>query len=380
MKTDLAAAHADDRLAGIERARRSVMADEKPANLATPVELQEREWIADSWRRCLARSRSPNQRLAFEMLPAEQASRTLAANELLVKAGRPVLEQLSRAIADMRYFTILTSADGVVVDANGPIDRMDRRASLITRVGVDLSEASIGTSAISTALKELHPVWLHRGEHFYTDMRYYSCAGAPIFGPDGHCAGMLDVTGIEQPERTELIHLVAQSAHSIENAMVLGQPHALMVRLNWPGRVLGDDADGIVCLDADGVVIGANSIARQMVTQLVPDIGQTLHCSELFALPYESLFDAARNEGQPIEAPLWTGLRLHALPLTPGQNRTRRLTRRDNNDTAMPLKDVEIALIKSAVEEAGGNVMQAARKLGISRATVYRKLGLGQKK
>ncbi len=378
--TPIAAAFANDRLAGIERARRAVITEDKPLSQVAPAELQEREWIAQSWRRCLERSRSPNQRLAFDMLPDAEARRTLEANELLVQAGRPVLEHLSRAIADMRYFTILTSANGVVVDANGPIDRMDRRAHLITRVGVDLSEGSIGTSAISTALKELHPVWLHRGEHFYTDMRYYSCAGAPIFGPDGHCAGMLDVTGIEQPERPELMHLVAQSAHSIENAMVLSRPHALVVRLNWPGRVMGDDADGIVCLDANGVVVSANSIARQMVTQLVPDIGQTQHCSELFALPYESLFDAARTDGQPIEAPLWTGLRLHALPLKPGQTRVRRLTRQDNNDTPLPLKDVEIALIKRAVEEAGGNVMQAARKLGISRATVYRKLGLGRKK
>lgn len=378
--TPIAAAFANDRLAGIERARRAVITEDKPLSQIAPAELQEREWIAQSWRRCLERSRSPNQRLAFDMLPDAEARRTLEANELLVQAGRPVLEHLSRAIADMRYFTILTSANGVVVDANGPIDRMDRRAHLITRVGVDLSEGSIGTSAISTALKELHPVWLHRGEHFYTDMRYYSCAGAPIFGPDGHCAGMLDVTGIEQPERPELMHLVAQSAHSIENAMVLSRPHALVVRLNWPGRVMGDDADGIVCLDANGVVVSANSIARQMVTQLVPDIGQTQHCSELFALPYESLFDAARTDGQPIEAPLWTGLRLHALPLKPGQTRVRRLTRQDNNDTPLPLKDVEIALIKRAVEEAGGNVMQAARKLGISRATVYRKLGLGRQK
>lgn len=380
MMTNFPAAFANDRLAGIERARRAVITEDKPLSQVAPAELQEREWIAQSWRRCLERSRSPNQRLAFDMLPDAEARRTLDANELLVQAGRPVLEHLSRAIADMRYFTILTSANGVVVDANGPIDRMDRRAHLITRVGVDLSEGSIGTSAISTALKELHPVWLHRGEHFYTDMRYYSCAGAPIFGPDGHCAGMLDVTGIEQPERPELMHLVAQSAHSIENTMVLSRPHALVVRLNWPGRVMGDDADGIVCLDANGVVVSANSIARQMVTQLVPDVGQTQHCSELFALPYESLFDAARTDGQPIEAPLWTGLRLHALPLKPGQTRVRRLTRQDSNDTPLPLKDVEIALIKSAVEEARGNVMQAARKLGISRATVYRKLGLGRQK
>jgi transcriptional regulator of acetoin/glycerol metabolism len=41
----------------------------------------------------------------------------------------------------------------------------------------------------------------------------------------------------------------------------------------------------------------------------------------------------------------------------------------------MPLKDVESALIQKAVRDARGNVAQAARLLGISRATVYRKLG-----
>jgi transcriptional regulator of acetoin/glycerol metabolism len=41
----------------------------------------------------------------------------------------------------------------------------------------------------------------------------------------------------------------------------------------------------------------------------------------------------------------------------------------------LPLRDLEIALIRKAVDEARGNVMQAARVLGISRATVYRKLG-----
>ncbi len=377
---DLAAAQDTDRLAAIERARRALLDGHAPSQNMVSAELQQREWIAESWQRCLDRSRSPNQRLAFDVLPAEQAQRTLDANELLVQAGRPVLEQLSRAIADMRYFTILTSADGVVVGANGPIDPMDRRASLITRVGVDLSERSVGTSAISTALKELHPVWLHRGEHFYTDMRYYSCAGAPIFGPDGHCAGMLDVTGIEQPERPELVHLVAQSALSIENAMVLQRPHALVIRLNWPGRAMGDDGDGLVCVDRDGVVVGANSIARQMVTRLVPRKGPSMHCSDLFAMPFESLFDAAGRGGAPIEAPLWTGLRLQALALEPGQTSAQRLPRHDHTDVAMPLKDVEIALIKSAVEEARGNVMAAARKLGISRATVYRKLGLARQK
>ena len=41
----------------------------------------------------------------------------------------------------------------------------------------------------------------------------------------------------------------------------------------------------------------------------------------------------------------------------------------------MPLKDLETALIRKAVDDARGNVMDAARALGISRATIYRKLG-----
>ena len=42
----------------------------------------------------------------------------------------------------------------------------------------------------------------------------------------------------------------------------------------------------------------------------------------------------------------------------------------------LPLKDLETALIRQAVDDARGNVMQAARALGISRATVYRKLAI----
>jgi transcriptional regulator of acetoin/glycerol metabolism len=41
----------------------------------------------------------------------------------------------------------------------------------------------------------------------------------------------------------------------------------------------------------------------------------------------------------------------------------------------VPLRDVEIALIRKAVADARGNVVKAAQALGISRATVYRKLG-----
>ena len=84
--------------------------------------------------------------------------RAADANHALTQAARPVLQELGRALADTHFFAILTNADGVVVDVNGPIDRRDRRADLITRIGVDLSERSVGTTAIGAALNELQPV------------------------------------------------------------------------------------------------------------------------------------------------------------------------------------------------------------------------------
>jgi transcriptional regulator of acetoin/glycerol metabolism len=264
----------------------------------------------------------------------------------------------------------------VVVDVSGAIDRTDPRADLITRIGTDLSERAMGTTAISTALAELQPVWLHRGEHFFANTGHYSCAGAPVIGPDGRCAGMLDLTGIDAIERPELKHLVTQTASKIENALVLDQPHSLTLRLNWPGNGLGSDADGLVCLDADGVVTAASPIARQMVPNLAAIHGQQIHVSDMFGVAYEMLFDSARRGRAAIEVPLWTGLRLQLLAIEKSQENdsTSFRTGAQHRD-GTPLKEFEVALIRKAVEETRGNVAQAAAALGISRATVYRKLG-----
>jgi transcriptional regulator of acetoin/glycerol metabolism len=305
--------------------------------------------------------------------------RVQEASRPLVQAAQPVLAELARAIADIRYFAILTNAEGIVVDVHGPVDRQDRRADVIARVGVDLSEKAVGTTAISAALTELQPVWLHRGEHFFQDTGVYSCAGAPVFGPDGLCAGMLDLTGIETAERPALKHLVRRSARSIENSWLLSTAHALVLRLNWPGNQPGDDSDGLLTLDADGHIVGANPTARQMLS-LSPDVhGQMLHASDVFASPWEGLFDTASRQASAQELPLWSGLRLQTQalragrPLTPPQPTT--ATPRAST-APKPLKDVQTDMIREAVNQARGNVAEAARALGISRATVYRKLGL----
>ncbi len=357
------AAATPPRIAAIENARRHWLMDRNTDAVASPIE----PWIVASWQRCLARGRHPRERVVFEAVSSAAMRRALEANHDLRAAAGPVISRtLGRAMADTGYFALLTDADGIVIDVHGPVDRSNPHAQAIARVGVDLSEAAVGTTAIGAALAEQIPVWLHRGEHFFDDTAVYSCAGAPVFGPDGRCVGMLDLTGVLTPERRALRHLVSVTVRRIEAALVLRQPHALTLRLAWPGQLPGDDDDGLLTLDADGRIVGCNRSAADML-DLHPSADRWPHSEDIFAVPVGELFDAARQARGPREVPTWAGLRVHVLA---------RLSETDTPDgsTALPLKDHETALIRQAVAQAGGNVAEAARRLGISRATVYRKL------
>jgi transcriptional regulator of acetoin/glycerol metabolism len=360
----------EQRLLHISASRQAMLMD----GLALPVPLSA-AWIERSWQRCLDSGHSPHERLDFDDLPYQMLQRVQEANRTLLQAARPVMERLGQAIADTRYFAILTNAQGIVVEVNGPIDRSDRRVDVIARIGVNLSEAHVGTTAIGAALVEEQAVWLHRGEHFFDDNAAYSCAGAPLFGPDGHCVGMLDLTGVDVLERPELKHLVSQTAGKIENALVLARPHHLLLRMNWPGYTLGGDGDGMLCLDSDGWVTGANATARTMVPLLQSDGAAPVHATDVFGMAHGTLFDAASREAVALDVPLWSGLHLQVLPILSAREALALPVGRATPHTALPLKDMETALIRKAVEQTRGNVAAAAKVLGISRATVYRKLG-----
>ena len=354
-----------DRLQAIAQTRQAALHDGRPVPAAALA-----PWLQRGWQRCQAWGLTPDQRVGFDAVSAARMRRVQEESRPLVQAARPVLAELVRAMGNIGYFAILTNAEGIVIDVHGPVDRSDRRADLIARVGVDLSERAVGTTAISAALTDLQPVWLHRGEHFFEDTSAYSCAGAPVFGPDGLCAGMLDLTGVEVTERPALKHLVRRSARSIENSWLLTTPHALTLRLNWPGNQPGDDSDGLLTLDADGCITGANPTARQMLALEVG--GLSAHASDVFAMPWEHLFDAAQREQGLYEVPLWSGLRLQTQAYRAGQATS---TASVTHGSGKALRDVETELIRQAVVKAKGNVAEAARSLGISRATVYRKLG-----
>ena len=356
MKTDLLS---NDRLSQIERARHAVMVDGQ----ADAPWVQ--SWISNSWQRCIQMGLQSEDALEFKPVSASQIKHTLDQNHDLIQSAKPELERLGRAIAGTPFFALITDANGVLLDLGGQIDKHDKRVSCIARIGVDLSEQAVGTSAISAALTEQRPLWLHRNEHFFRDTAIYSCAGAPLWGPQGECIGMLDLTGVQTAERPELMHLAALSARSISNALLLRQPHHLLLRLNWPGRLLGDDNDGLLLMGADGEVLGANPWAREMLNL---SAHADPHASDVFALPWGLLMDAAASD-QLVDVPLWSGLLLQARACL--QHACQVSTA---SQPTGPLLQIQTAMISKAIEHARGNVAQAAKALGISRATLYRKL------
>ena len=358
-----------DRLALIAGARQAVLFGDNLTHAPGPGVA---DWVTQSWLRCLGQGMQPARALGFDIVSAAMQKHHAEANQRLVSAAQPTIEQLGAAIAQTRYFALVTNRDGVVVSAAGAIDKTDRRAQLISRVGANLSESAVGTTAIGATLAQQHTTWLHRGEHFFDDTQCYSCAGAPITGPQGECVGMLDVTGIDVPERPELAHLVASSARTIENALVLAMPHVLVLHLYWPGQHGGKDTEGLICLDADGAVRALNPVARRMLGwETQPDT--PLHAEHVFACNWAQFFDA-QSRSSALVVPLWSGLQVCVRSSLAGRLLPKSGLHNLSASLAQPLKEHETALIRQTVQDKRGNVAAAAKALGISRATVYRKL------
>lgn len=347
-----------DRLPAIARARHALLHEGRCAG-AVAIE----PWVVASWQRCLGLGQRPSDRVGFDLVTRAAMRRSAHGSRALLAAARPVLGDLDRAIAPIRYFSLLTDAQGVVVAVGATADGKVPAVHAIARMGVDLSERSVGTTAIGAALREQHPVWLHRGEHFFDATSVYSCAGAPIVGPDGRLAGMLDLTGVMADERPELRHLAAQMARRIESGMLAALPRSRMLRVQWPGADTTEGA-GLLAADGDGRIVGADRAARQMLALRWQDgAGHYGTLDACFATSPGRLLDL-RADAAAAAVPLWSGLQalvaaVESVPIRPAPARWR---------------DAEARLIREAIDAAHGNVARAALQLGISRATMYRRL------
>src|ERR1700756_447019 len=98
-----AASPPPERSLSIAQARREWIDGESASDPQVP---RIEPWLLRSWQRCLAAGHQPRERVSFDPVAAPAARRVAERNRSLVTAARPVLDRLSRAIADTRYFAI----------------------------------------------------------------------------------------------------------------------------------------------------------------------------------------------------------------------------------------------------------------------------------
>jgi sigma-54 dependent transcriptional regulator, acetoin dehydrogenase operon transcriptional activator AcoR len=368
---------ASRRIRAVGQARQAVLAVGLEADLSGI-----QPWLARSWQRCLGNGFNPKTKIEFEAVGQSQCRAVLDNNQHLVGAAQPAIARLARMVSGLGYFALLTDSRGIVVHVDGAIDRSDP-ATALARVGVDLSEQAIGTSAICTALIERHAVWLHQGEHFYEETSVFSCAGAPVFGPRAELLGMLDLTGVRAREQSQLKNLVSQVAKQIEHSLLFEcSPYHCVIELSWPlggfGAAQGSDALGYIRVDREAQITGASAAARNLFHELELLGDQCVMLSDLFATPDSEILEAFGKKMWQKTVPLWSGLNVQLkrvdtiqVPLAGNFSAPGFAVKQPE---AVPIKEMESALIMKAVNDTRGNVNEAARRLGLSRATVYRKL------
>lgn len=248
----------------------------------------------------------------------------------VVEVAAPALERLVRAAGKVGCCAILSDEDGLIIDTRAISAEAAEYSRWGLASGVNWSESHAGTNGIGTSLVEKRAMIIHQDQHFFSTNIRLSCMSAPIFGAFGELVGALDLSSCREDMSyamsVVLSTVVADSAHAIETDLF---------RKAFPNcRVMmaeGHGASGVslLAVDDNDLVLGATRLARK--TMAISD-------DVLARLP--SLAEVLQRED----------------PIQP------------NGIKGGPSD------IRRALARRRGNVSAAARDLGISRATMYRRM------
>jgi len=247
----------------------------------------------------------------------------------LLAAAQGAMDRLYQAVGAAGCCVLLADRDGVPVDRRGTVADDATFQSWGLWTGALWSEEHEGTNGIGTCLVEQRPLTIDRDQHFFARNTLLSCTAVPIYDHEAALAGVLDVSSC-RADRTDafasLIALAAGEAAKRIEADLFRKAfaHARIVLTQAADGSCG----GLLAVDADDLVIGATRSAR----------------AALGIAPGRAL--------QPMPAADLLG-----------------------GDTAHDhLAGGQRAVLQRALLRAGGNVSAAAKALGVSRATLHRKL------
>lgn len=250
--------------------------------------------------------------------------------EPLTHLAQPVLDRLFLSVGGIGCCVLLADSNGVPVERRGAIADNDIFHDWGLWTGAVWSEASEGTNGIGTCIVEQRAVTIHRDQHFYARNAGLSCSVAPIHNHLGQLVAVLDVSSCRS-DLTEayaglIFAAVNDAARKIETDYF--RYHFKKARIVL-APVTEHNAGALLAIDRDDMVIGASRSARLALGLGEDGLKELVPAADFFGLLREQDTDMA---------------------------------------------GAERGVIIRALSRAEGKISLAAKILGISRATLHRKL------
>lgn len=224
-------------------------------------------WLSASWQRCQGAGLNP------AAIPDELRLNTAALDERRQRHGRllqavehSALPLFNQLMGRTQSRLILSDPQGFVLHHWGVSRYSQKLANIALDTGVNWMEQYKGTNAIAAALSERQCVSVIGEQHFIKSHRFMSCTASPLFSPAGELLGALDITSEQQIHTPKTAILVSSLAQQLELALLCRLPGAA-VRLDLAPQqaLLHSGWQGVLVLDLDGRVLGANPMARQLL-------------------------------------------------------------------------------------------------------------------
>jgi sigma-54 dependent transcriptional regulator, acetoin dehydrogenase operon transcriptional activator AcoR len=363
---------------------------ERPSGLVSEAVLQ-------SWGRCLSARQSPRHAVAFEAVTRARLSAALERSHALLQASGDDITRLEGALAGTGASVLLTDAQGVIVHATAHGALLDSPLIRVAgRVGVDLSEGQLGTNAPALVVKTQQAVTVNGAEHFFERVHPLHCAAAPIRDGQGRLAGVLDLTVEARPFAFDAAALVGVYATMIENRLLQAAASgSLVLQFQVCSSMLGSPLEALVGINDQGLVAWHNGTAQKLLG-LEPLATQAAgrDTEALFGVKLSALLALTRQgQASPLRLPngltVWMQASAPAAPrrsssfsAAPALASTPAIVTTPEPSPPSPaaapasttLNQVTGEVIVRTLTECDGNVSRAARRLGVSRGLLYRRL------
>ena len=335
------------------------------------------EAVIQSWTRCLGARNDPQRVVAFDPVTRSRLHATLERNRALLQAATDDITRLEAALAGTGARVLLTDPQGVIIHATQGTGSGDEQLlPLVSRPGVNIDEVAVGTNAPAMVAKTGQAVTVTAAEHFYDCMHRLRCAAAPIRDGQGRVAGVLDLTVEARPFAFDAAALVGVYATLIENRLLLASSSEhLVLRFQVCSSMIGSPLEALAGIASDGRLAWQNGTAQQLLG-LQPR--ETPDAESVLGTPVSQLL-AQTREDAPMPLRLPNGLTVWLRARQPGPAVTAPAPIQAEVPAAATAMESTLGestqqLIANTLAECGGNISRAARRLGVSRGLLYRRL------